>query len=305
MNGVDTTVVRCPGSLRQLPVASGSPITLATVRAACSCDVPEVAGVAHQLALHCLPDAWRQHVLPGPLRRPQWFVPSCGKWVRDGRAPHQDALEVRPDGRLGPPALPLPEGGIAWAPACVVWCPVPKGQRLLVRVEPRRHLHGLEVFCVEEDPQQAYLLGAWGCPSSLVDPNVWGWGAQLPLSHFVVKGTARRLILLEMVCGRVCLLVLRLVLCPRVWRAWSWSKPVSLRPCGSARLPPLPVLAVGCDAGLRMPAGWSLSMRRLGCAARFPGRTLTSVPPHGLPPPLAGRMMAGMCWCLMAVSARV
>ena len=55
---------------------------------------------------------------------------------------------------------------------------------------------------------------------------------------------------------------------------------------------------------MRMPAGWSLSMRRLGCAARFPGRTLTSVPPHGLPPPLVGWMMAGICWCFMAVSAR-
>ena len=53
------------------------------------------------------------------------------------------------------------------------------------------------------------------------------------------------------------------------------------------------------DAG-----GLVLSMRRLGCAARFPGRTLTSVPPHGLPPPLVGWMMAGICWCFMAVSAR-
>ena len=80
-------------------------------------------------------------------------------------------------------------------PACVVWCPVPKGQRLLVRVEPRRHLHGLEVFCVEEDPQQAYLLGVGvALVRYLVDPNVWGWGAQLPLSHFVGKGAARRLI---------------------------------------------------------------------------------------------------------------
>ena len=43
---------------------------------------------------------------------------------------------------------------------------------------------------------------------------------------------------------------------------------------------------------------------RLGCAARFPGRTPMSMPPHGLPAPLAGWMMAGMCWCFMAVSAR-
>ena len=199
LNGVDTTVVRCPGPLRHFPAAGGTPITLATVRAACACDVPEVAGVARQLAVLCLPEAWHQHVLPGPLRRAQWFVSSCGKWVRDGRAPPQDTFEVRPDGRLGPLTSPLPNGGgVGWTPACVVWCPVPKGQRLLVRVEPRRHLHGLEVFLGEEDPPQAYLLGAWGAPSTLVDPNVWGWGTQLPLSHFVVKGAARRLILLGM-----------------------------------------------------------------------------------------------------------
>ncbi len=84
-----------------------------------------------------------------------------------------------------------------WRPACVAWCPLAKGQRLLVKVPPPEHLlsGSPSKFDTDSSKLQPYLLGAW--QEVWVDPNAWALGP-VPVSHFVVKAAARRLLLMRL-----------------------------------------------------------------------------------------------------------
>ena len=207
-NGRDPVLEQLPGRLAAL---DGFQPTLGGLRAALVADDDRAVEAARRL-FECVPEGWQQHVAPGPLRAPQWLVSGCGQWVRRGRppppsapgaAPQQVVFSVRPDGRLGPVLGPLPQHlqavpSPAWRVACVAWCPVVKGQQRLADVAPGRHLHSIGTFGADNKaPLQAYLLGAWGDGGVWVDPNVWGLG-KMPLSHFVVKHAAQRLIVLGM-----------------------------------------------------------------------------------------------------------
>ncbi len=102
---------------------------------------------------------------------------------------------MRPDGRL----VPLASGcddATSWVPAAVVWCPMAKSQQLLVKLPAPEHL-------VKEAPSgsdpappelQPYLVGAWR--DVWVNPNAWAVGGTQPVSHYLVKSAARRVLLL-------------------------------------------------------------------------------------------------------------
>ena len=70
-----------------------------------------------------------------------------------------------------------------------------KGQQLLVKVPPPEHLIKEAPSAIDPDSSklQPYLLGAW--QEVWVDPNAWAIGP-LPVSHFVVKAAARRVLLM-------------------------------------------------------------------------------------------------------------
>jgi hypothetical protein len=110
---------------------------------------------------------------------------------------------VRLDGRLGKPedgqqALDL--SAVQWRSASVVWCPVAKGQELLVEVAPDPYLAGVPAFAAAADAE-ACKLQAWlvpgvgpGRPGEVwVDPNAWGIGRLPAVSSFVVSGATERL----------------------------------------------------------------------------------------------------------------
>ena len=165
-------------------------------------------GVAGQVA----PPEWRAILSsPEPLPQSLWLVSACGAWLVCSEVDRNPpgVFAVRPDGRVGPaPVGGLPAGIVEpvlaavgfWRAACVVWCPVLKGQELLVALRPDPHLQGLEAFAVEGASQrcalQPWVMGEWG-RGVWADPNVWGLGSR-PLSDFVVKAAARRLLLLGM-----------------------------------------------------------------------------------------------------------
>jgi hypothetical protein len=90
---------------------------------------------------------------------------------------------VRPDGRLATLDAEW-DGWAGWRPACVVWCPLAKGQRLLVKALPPEHLlsGSPSKFDTDSSKLQPYLLGAW--QEVWVDPNAWAFGP-VPVSHFV------------------------------------------------------------------------------------------------------------------------
>ncbi len=73
---------------------------------------------------------------------------------------------------------------------------VPAGERS-VKVHPPEHLlnGALSKFDTDSSKLQPYLLGAW--QEVWVDPNAWAFGP-LPVSHFLVKAAARRLLLLRL-----------------------------------------------------------------------------------------------------------
>jgi hypothetical protein len=107
---------------------------------------------------------------------------------------------VRHDGRLAPLEAGCDLRDVGWEPAVVtvvVWCPVAKGQQLLVQVPPPAHLIKEAPTSIDQDPAklQPYLMGMW--QDVWVDPNAWAIGP-LPVSHFVVKSAARRKLLLDL-----------------------------------------------------------------------------------------------------------
>ncbi len=66
-----------------------------------------------------------------------------------------------------------------------MWCPVAKGQQLLVKVPPPEHLIKEAPSAIDPDypdssKLQPYLLGAW--QEVWVDPNAWAIGP-LPVFH--------------------------------------------------------------------------------------------------------------------------
>ena len=161
---------------------------------------------AEAVAQQVVPAQW-QAVLAAPaLPQALWFVSACGAWLVCSEAARNPpgVFAVRPDGRVAPAVGGLPPAVAAvhtagfWRAACVVWCPVLKGQERLVSLRPDPHLEGLEAFAVDEATQlcslQPWVLGGWG-PGVWADPNVWGLGST-PLTAYVVKSAACRLKLL-------------------------------------------------------------------------------------------------------------
>ena len=150
------------------------------------------------MALAALPEAWREHALPGARRGPVWEVSPCGTWAKRGN-PTWLALRVLPDGRLAAPAPgegPPPPDGELWQPAAVVFCPCMPGVLPTVAIKRRGgHLHGLRL----PGQLQPYLLGAWR--PGLLDPNAWGIGMHCPLSHMRVRDAAARMLVLEAMAG--------------------------------------------------------------------------------------------------------
>ena len=168
-------------------------------------------GQAQAVLAQVVPAAWRTVVSAPALPAALWLVSASGSWLAcsdAGRNP-PGVFAVRPDGRVAPAAGGLPPGVVAqgaafWRPASVVWCPVLKGQTLLVSLRPDPHLEGLGAFPVEEAthccPLQPWVLGAWG-QAVWADPNVWGLGSS-PLSAYVVRTAADRLKLLGLCRSR-------------------------------------------------------------------------------------------------------
>lgn len=158
---------------------------------------------AQQLASRVVPEGWRQALAAAELPQPLWMVSGCGAWLRWCGPPGRHSggatlFAVRADGRVAAAEPASAAGGVAsWQPACVVWCPVLKGQTLLVQLQPDPHLANADAFKVAEGqpcPLQAWVLGVWGV-DVWVDPNVWGFGG-VPLTAFKVSGAADRLKLL-------------------------------------------------------------------------------------------------------------
>ncbi len=66
---------------------------------------------------------------------PAWLVSHCGQYVCWQEAPGGErGYVVRHDGRLAPLEAECDLRDVGWEPAVVVWCPVAKGQQLLVKV---------------------------------------------------------------------------------------------------------------------------------------------------------------------------
>ena len=144
------------------------------------------------------PAPWRALLQGGaPVPEPEWLVSDCGRFAR--RDAQGDAFAVRSDGRLDGLAdeeVQLPAGG--WRPACVCWCPVLKGQQLLVELEAPPYMQPAEAASVAPPggkvALQPYVLGLWA--GVIVDPNMWQVG-RMHLSHYTVKDAALRLRLLR------------------------------------------------------------------------------------------------------------
>jgi hypothetical protein len=92
----------------------------------------------------------------------------------------------------------------SWMPDAVVWCPVAKGQQLLVKLPPPEHLFKEAPSGSDPTPPQLqpHPLGAWR--DVWVDPNSRAVGTQ-PVSRYLVKSaaldqisSARRVLLLSL-----------------------------------------------------------------------------------------------------------
>jgi hypothetical protein len=148
-----------------------------------------------RLQRHVRPQAWQDLLSrsdPALLPEPDWWLPGCGGFVREGR--NGPAFVVRADGRLDQP----PPGGAPhlapWQPAAVCWCPVLKGQELLASLPPPAYLQPPEEG-QDQCQLQPYLLGPW--TGAVVDPSLWQIGQLLAVSHFTVCHASLRLRLLR------------------------------------------------------------------------------------------------------------
>ncbi len=90
----------------------------------------------------CWSQRGRQPSLPSTCRHLlSWLVSHCGQYVCWQVAPGGErGYVVRHDGRLAPLEAECDLRDVGWEPAVVVWCPVAKGQQLLVKVPPPAHL---------------------------------------------------------------------------------------------------------------------------------------------------------------------
>jgi hypothetical protein len=179
-------------------VAASGGLTVGGLRAALSSADGPVQRVAEKVRACVLEPAWQAALLAQHMPAPAWLVSHCGRYVCWQEAPGGErGYVVRHDGRLAPLEAECDLRDVGWEPAVVVWCPVAKGQQLLVKVPPPAHLVKEAPTGIDQDPAklQPYLMGMW--QDVWVDPNAWAIGP-LPVSHFVVKSAARRKLLLDM-----------------------------------------------------------------------------------------------------------
>jgi len=185
-----------------VPVLGPCP-TMASVRAVLQAGGAGLTHTARQWVPKVralLPLPWGAMVDLAVLPESRWLASTCGSWACRG----QEFFPVRLDGRLGKPEdvqqLAPGVSGLQWCEAAVVWCPVAKGQELLVEVAPDPHLAVVPAFAAAEGEAcqlQAWLMPGVGPGESQVDPNVWGVG-RLPVSSFVVSAATDRLKVLGM-----------------------------------------------------------------------------------------------------------
>jgi len=175
-------------------------LTIRGLRAALRSPDAAVLGAAERVKACIAQPEWLASLLASPVPCADWLQSPCGGQVYWQAGPGGGkGFSVRPDGRLA--TLDDAQGGGAdWQPACVVWCPVAKGQHLLATVPAPAHLvkEAPSEFDPDASKLQPYLLGAW--QAVWVDPNAWAVGP-LPVSHFLVKAAARRLLLLGLRAG--------------------------------------------------------------------------------------------------------
>jgi len=147
---------------------------------------------AAQQLYDSLPGAWQEHAQAGPQRAPLWQVSACGQWVRSGRHAALPPLKVMADGRLADGGGgDGPDEHVGWEAAMVCLAPCFKGVAATSAIPSPGHLARLRLPGSPAH-QQPYLLG--GCSTLPVDPNVWGVGSKMPVSHFVVRGARERLL---------------------------------------------------------------------------------------------------------------
>lgn len=201
-------VANLPVALRA--AAQGFQPTLGGLRSVLSGGQGGPAWAAAQaVAAQVVPGHWRAVLATPALPQCLWSVSACGGWLCCSAAGLNPpgVFAVRPDGRVAPapqglpPAVAAQQGAGAWRAACVVWCPVLKGQELLASLRPDPHLGGIPAFeAVDEETQrcslQAWVQGGWES-GVWVDPNVWGLGGT-PLTAYVVRDAAARLKVLAM-----------------------------------------------------------------------------------------------------------
>ena len=98
-----------------------------------------------------------------------------------------------PDGRLGPlDSVPAPASWetVLWSPAVVAWCPVVKGQNLLVEVEPDSHL----------DQVPGLATPAAGRPANCRRGSCLMWGPERPFGWTPMCGALDACLCLPLWC---------------------------------------------------------------------------------------------------------
>lgn len=195
--GVTSGLVPSAAWLKALSPAVGgdSGLTVHGLRHALHSSDVAVQRAAARLQECVLQPEWRAALSVQQLPPAPWSVSPCAGFVYWHHAPDGGrGFAVQPDGRLAPLAGDCASTS-SWVPAAVAWCPVAKGQQLLVQLPPPEHLVKEATADADSAPPklQPYLLGAW--QDVWVDPNVWAVGPQ-HVSHYLVKSAARRVLLL-------------------------------------------------------------------------------------------------------------
>lgn len=178
------------GKWSRLPASLGGVACVGDLAGALASEDSSRASAALQV-YDSLPSVWQEHAQAGPQRAPLWEVSLCGQWVRSGRHALLPPFKVMADGRLADAGGEEPPAQVGWEPAMVSLAPCFKGVAATAAIPLPGHLARVHLPG-QSAQQQPYLLGR--CSVAPVDPNVWGVGSRVPVSHFVVREARERLL---------------------------------------------------------------------------------------------------------------